>query len=221
MPQLPNVIIRMTNLTAIFASILTAIGMPSDWHSLSFRSIPSIQSKVQKDKITLEVDASAGGLVRRLPAGTRMKRFIVTGSVTGQLKVDEKRLWEKGNEDAYLRVGLIAEGGRSLTTFERLVAPAWICTMDDVLCADGRAPSAIRNHLLVPHFSWIGKQRANPNMKQLVDHMVATPGADGRFTMAVDLPQPMNVLGLWLMADGDDSGSKFEVIIDSIQLESP
>ena len=88
MPPLPNVLIRMPHLTAILANILSAIGMPSDWHSLSFRSIPPIQSKVQKDKITLKVHASAGGLVRRLPTGTRVKRFTITGSVTGQLKVD-------------------------------------------------------------------------------------------------------------------------------------
>lgn len=211
----------MTHLTAILASITLAIGVPSDWHSLSFRSIPPIQHKFERGNISLEANASAGGLVRRLPAGTHVKRFVVTGSVTGQLKVDEKRLWEKGNEDAYLRVGLITGGGRSLTTMERFVAPAWICTLNDVLCADGRAPSSIRNYLLVPHAAWIGKQRANPNMKQLVDHMTATPGADGRFTMTVDLPQPVDALGLWLMADGDDSGSTFKVVIDSIQLESP
>jgi len=211
----------MTSFTAILASIVTVIGVPSDWHSLSFRSIPPIQTKVQKDQITLKVDASAGGLVRRLPAATRVKRFVITGSVTGQLKVDEKGLWEKGNEDAYLRVGLIAEGGRSLTRLERLVAPAWICTLDDVLNADGRAPSAIRNHLMVPHAAWIGKHRANPNMKQLVDHIVATPGADGRFTMRVDPPETLELVGLWLMADGDDSGSTFTVTLDSIKLIAP
>lgn len=205
----------------LLAATIAALGASADWHALQFRNIPPIQSSVKGGKITLEVKSSAGGLVRRLPKDTRVKSLVVTGSVKGGLKVDAGRLWEKGQDDAFLRVGLIVGGGRSLGTLERLMAPAWICTMDDVLCADGRAPSAIRNHLLVPHAAWIGKQRPNPHMKQLVDHIAATPGADGRFTMRVDLPETLELVGLWLMADGDDSGSTFTVVVDSLELIAP
>ena len=209
------------NFFALFTAVIAAIGTATDWHSLQFRRIPPIQHQVRDGKITLEVKSSAGGLVRLLPKGTRVKAFIVTGSVKGDLKLDAKHLWEKGNDDAYLRVGLIAEGGRRLSQLERLMAPDWITTMDDVLGADGRAPSAIHSHLLVPHASWIGKQRANPSMKQLVDYIDATPGADGRFTMLVELPEALNLVGLWLMADGDDSGSTFTVSVDSLELIAP
>lgn len=205
----------------LLAAAIAVLGTSADWHALQFRSIPPIQSSVKGGKITLEVKSSAGGLVRRLPKDTRVRSLVVTGSVKGELKVDAGRLWEKGHEDAYLRVGLIVAGGRPLGRLERLMAPAWICTMDDVLCADGRAPSAIRNHLLVPHAGWIGKQRPNPNMKQLVDHIAATPGADGRFTMRVDLPGTLELVGLWLMADGDDSGSTFTVEVDALELIAP
>ncbi len=211
----------MIAISVPLALSIAALGAAADWHALQFRRIPPIQHHVKNDQITLEVKTSAGGLVRRLPRGTRVKSLVVTGSVRGELEVDENRLWERGHEDAYLRVGLIVQGGRSLSTLERLMAPAWICTMDDVLCADGSAPSAIRNHLLVPHASWIGKQRPNPNMKQLMDHIVATPGADGRFKMRVDLPEALDLVGLWLMADGDDSGSSFTVLVDSLELIAP
>lgn len=203
------------------AAAIAALGTSADWHALQFRSLPPIRSSVQGGKIRLEVNSSAGGLVRRLPKETRVKTLVATGSVQGALKADADRLWEKGHEDAYLRVGLIVAGGRPLGTLERLLAPAWICTMDDVLCADGRAPSAIRNHLLVPHAAWIGQQRPNPNLKQLVDHIVATPGADGRFTLRVELPETLELVGLWLMADGDDSGSTFTVEVDSLELIAP
>lgn len=211
---------RMHSFFAL-ASAISVLGMPADWHPLQFRRIEPIHSSVQSEKITLEVKSSAGGLVRSLPKETRVKSLVVTGSVKGELKVDADHLWEKGQDDAFLRVGLIVAGGRSMTTLERLMAPAWICTMDDVLCADGRAPSAIRSQLLVPHAAWIGKQRPNPHMKQLVDHIVATPGADGSFTMRVDLPETLELVGLWLMADGDDSGSTFTVVVDSLELIAP
>lgn len=205
----------------LLAATIAALGAAADWHALQFRGIPPIQHSMKGGKITLEVKNSAGGLVRRLPKETQVKSFILTGNVKGELKVEADRLWEKDQDDAFLRVGLIVAGGRSLGRLERLVAPAWVVTMNDVLCADGRAPSAIRSHLLVPHAKWIGKQRPNPQMKQLVDHIVATPDADGRFTMRVDLPEALDLVGLWLMADGDDSGSTFTVEIDSLELIAP
>lgn len=205
----------------LLAATLAALGSPADWHSLQFRRIPPIETQLTEDRLTLKVRSSAGGLVRQLPRGTQVQSLIVTGSVEGELKVDADRLWQKGHEDAYLRVGLIVAGGRPLGTLERLMAPAWIVTMDKVLCADGRAPAAIRNHLLIPHAAWIGQQRPNPHMAQLVDHMVTTPDANGRFTMRVDLPETMELVGLWLMTDGDDSGSTFTVTVDSLELSAP
>lgn len=205
----------------LLAATLAAIGTPADWQSLQFRRIPPIETQLTEGRLTLKVQSSAGGLVRQLPKGTRVQSLIVTGSVEGELKVDADRLWQKGHEDAYLRVGLIVAGGRPLGRLERLIAPAWIVTLDEVLCADGRAPSAIHNQLLVPHAAWIGQQRPNPHMAQLVDHMVATPDANGRFTLRVDLPEALELVGLWLMADGDDSGSTFTVTVDSLELSAP
>jgi hypothetical protein len=83
------------------------------------------------------------------------------------------------------------------------------------------APFAMRIHMLVPRAAWIGKQRTNPNMKQFVDHIDAKPGADGRFTMHVKVPETLDLVGLWLMAEGVDSGSTFTVAVESLGLIAP
>lgn len=71
-----------------FSATGTALGMSADWHALQFRGMPPIKHSVKGGKITLEVKSSAGGLVRSLPKGTRVKSLLVTGSVKGELMVD-------------------------------------------------------------------------------------------------------------------------------------
>jgi hypothetical protein len=46
-------------------------------------------------------------------------------------------------------------------------------------------------------------------------------GTDGRYMMRVHLPETLELVGLWLMADDDDSGPAFTREVDSIKRIAP
>lgn len=208
-------------MTALLLSTLAAIGLPADWSALSFKNIPPLRHEIAADRITLRIDRAAGGIVRKLPVGTRVSRITVRGRIEGNLTTRENARWQKGNDDALLRVGLVHAGGKPLNALQRNTAPGWIRTLDKVLCADGRGPARIDNFLLTPHRTWIGKSRQHPKMKQLHEQFTASPDHDGGFTLTASFDPPIDALGLWLMADGDDSDSTFSVIISDIDLTAP
>ncbi len=43
----------------------------------------------------------------------------------------------------------------------------------------------------------------------------------GPFIITTTFENPIDALGLWLMADGDDTGSKFKITITAIKLTTP
>ncbi|MFU8892975.1 MAG: hypothetical protein ACNA8L_05045 [Luteolibacter sp.] len=200
---------------------IAVIGQPADWTPLSFRGIPPMEHAIANERIVLTVKQSAGGIVRPLPKNTHVKTITIRGRIDGQLKTRPGAIWLAENDDALLRVGLIHAGGKPLNRLQRVAAPAWIRTLDDVLCAGGRGPARIDNLLLTPHAEWIGKSRQNPNMKQLHERFAAAPKNDGTFTLTASFEDPIDALGLWLMADGDDTKSTFTVTITAIELTAP
>lgn len=150
-----------------------------------------------------------------------MKSITIRGRVEGTIHSDPAALWKPEAADKYLRVGLVHAGGKPLGTLRRAAAPAWIRTLDDVLCADGRGPTRIDNLILAPHAEWVGKARQNPGMKQVHERITAAPEKDGSFTMTVIFDNPIDALGIWLMADGDDTGSSFKVTVTAIEITNP
>jgi hypothetical protein len=44
------------------------------------------------------------------------------------------------------------------------------------------------------------------------------PRADGRFDFEHALDRPLETLAIWLSSDGDDTGSKFTVLIEHIEV---
>lgn len=206
---------------AALLAALAAIGQPADWTPLSFRGIPPLNHTIAKDSITLRVVQSAGGIVRPLPAGTHVKTITIRGRIEGQLNTRAAARWQEENDDALLRVGLIHAGGKPLNALQRTAAPGWIRTLDDVLCKAGRGPARIDNLLLTPHADWVGKSRQHPKMKQVHERFAAAPGKNGTFTLTSTFDEPIDALGLWLMADGDNTESTFTVTITGIELTAP
>lgn len=53
----------------------------------------------------------------------------------------------------------------------------------------------------------------------IVEKVVAVSGADGCFDFAYALEGPLEAIAVWLSSDGDDSGSKFTMAVEYIELQ--
>jgi hypothetical protein len=48
---------------------------------------------------------------------------------------------------------------------------------------------------------------------------VTVPRPDGRFDIMYPLDKPLDTIAVWLSSDGDDSGSKFIVRVEHLELQ--
>ncbi|MGH8222734.1 MAG: hypothetical protein ACREQZ_07150 [Woeseiaceae bacterium] len=62
------------------------------------------------------------------------------------------------------------------------------------------------------------RERQHPLSELLAEKVVAVPRADGRFDFAYELGRPLDTVAVWLSSDGDDTGSRFTVLVERIEL---
>jgi hypothetical protein len=201
---------------AAVAFALVPLGDSAAWKALAYRGIEANRVSFDQDGLTIHLDRSAGPLVWPLPAPAPLERVTVRGHVEGQLRTTPERQGLAGADDFTLRVGLVEAGTRRPSFLERRLAPAWVRYLFS-LAPENQGVGRIRFFNLGLSTSQVGWSRTHPLSDLLHETVVAAPEADGSFTVVARSPDTP-VLALWLSADGDDTGSRFTVRIDAIEL---
>jgi hypothetical protein len=208
MPTLPWLLLA--------ALVLTPLDQPLAWQRLSFRGIASNRVTFDDGLMTIHVDRSAGPLVWPLPAATPLERVAVHGRIVGTLRTTADRQGLPGADDFALRVGLVESGARRPSFLQRRFAPAWVRHLFS-LAPPGQGIGRVRFFNLGLSPDQLGWSRTHPLSDLLHETVAAVADADGRFTVVARSPATP-VIALWLSADGDDTQSTFDVVIDAIEL---
>jgi hypothetical protein len=68
---------------------------------------------------------------------------------------------------------------------------------------------------------FIGQKHVLPGSKDLMEEMIVAerPIHATETTFEYHFAKPLQVLALWLSSDGDDSGSRFDLLIKSLSLD--
>lgn len=191
----------------LLGAALVSLGA-SGWEELEFDSVPANRTSFGSSGISISVNQSASPLVHIFSSPKSIRRIEVKGTVT------EKADWSTETDDALLRVGVIQAGEKRLNALQKMSAPDWLQRVDELV--DGVGSILCFN--LTPNESMVGRTRTNPNASIFEEKIQATPDSDGNFEIIAEFSQPISSPGIWLLADGDDSGSSFEVQIESISL---
>jgi hypothetical protein len=141
----------------------------------------------------------------------------VKGRIEGALRVPPERQGEAKFDDYSFRFGLVEAGERTLNIFERQLAAAWVKKLFE-LAPKGGGISHIHFFNLGTDRSQIGRERQHPLSDLILEKVVAVPGPDGRFELVHALDPPLQTIAVWLSSDGDDTGSKFTVLVEEIEL---
>lgn len=122
----------------------------------------------------------------------------------------------KAGDDARLRIGLILRG-KEPSIFTPLL-PVWIQQVRAYL----KPETTSEMLLLISGGQHDDGQTWQSPYAKTITHMAVqgTPGPDGWINSSVTLAETKNVVAVWLMADGDDTGSKFETRLRNLQLTS-
>jgi hypothetical protein len=201
------------------APVFVRLGDQASWQVLRYSSLPPHRLRFSAEGLEIAVDGSAMPLIYPLPGLIRVTGIRVKGRLEGALRVPAGRQGEKNFDDYALRVGLVERGERTLNFVQRRLAAPWVRKLFE-LAPEGSGISRIHFFNVGTEKTQVGARREHPLSDLIVEQVVAAPGTDGRFDFAYRLQRPLESLAVWLSSDGDDTGSKFTVLVERIELQT-
>jgi hypothetical protein len=187
------------------------------WQQLQYRNRPAHKLRFSPAGLRMDVEGSAMPLIYPLPAKQRVAGVRVRGRVEGRLALPPGRQGEEKFDDYLFRVGLVEAGDKRLNFVQRQVAAEWVRRLY-ALAPEGTGISGIRFLNVGSDPAHVGRQRRHPLSELITERVVALPAADGRIDFVHRFEQPVEAIALWLSSDGDDTGARFGVDIESIEL---
>jgi hypothetical protein len=198
-------------------SLSVPLSEQTGWQVLQYRNLPPHRIRFSAAGLEMTVDGSAMPVIYPLATRLRVSGIRVKGRLEGALRVPPERQGEKNFDDYAFRIGLVEPGNRTLNFVQRKVAAAWVRKLFE-LAPKGTGISRIHFFNLGTERSQIGRQRQHPLSDLIMEKVVAVPAADGRFDFVHALDSPLDTIAVWLSSDGDDTGSRFTVLVEDIEL---
>ena len=165
--------------------------------------------------ISFEVNETASFMLHAFEDARSVSRVAFDWKANGKLnKRDVEHETTRKGDDAWLRVGLILKGEPQL--LDPLV-PSWVKQVRNTL----KYPSDEMVYLVPDARHAPGKSWPSPFSKQIRMISVAssTEKENGWRSVNYVSPQPLQVIGIWLMADGDNTQSSFRSSIRKLQVQ--
>jgi hypothetical protein len=186
----------------------------SKWTALNYNGIPANSVWFEKNEIVVEVNKSAGPLVYKLDKPGIVKKITVEATLQGSKAVETGT----HDEDAVLRVGLVAIGDKTLTGVKKFFAPNWVKKLFE-LAPTNIGLDKIHFYNTTNRQNQLGVVRQYPASELIIESWTTFVGKEGPFNMLIELAKPLPVAALWLSIDGDSSQSKFSTRISKIDMD--
>ena len=190
------------------------------WISLEYRSIPANTVTVENGNLHIAVNKSASPLIHKLYEPLKATSVTVKASWSGKLNTPQGVVQgEAGADDFILKLGIVEAGDRTLNWLQRRIAADWIKQLFKLAPKDTGVERI--NFLSTAHQqNLLGTRREHPLNDLLYETRVTWLEAQGEFEMEYQFEEPVNVLGLWISSDGDDTESSFDLSIERITLNT-
>jgi len=210
----------LVNLTQTALAVSVPMQLDNQhWQALEYRSIPANRVTQLEQGLKIQVDASASPLIYVFDEAKTINEVSVMGMI-GQLPVIPPGLvqGEKGADDFPFRLGLVLEGDKTLSLAQELFAAQWVKILFNL------APEASGiDHIMFLNLANSGlassfaAKREHPDGNGLYTELIVERVfAEQNFNINYALPMPERVIALWISADGDDTGSKYALTVNSI-----
>lgn len=193
------------------------LAAPAGWQVLEYRNIPPHRIRFSASGLEMRVEGSAMPVIYPLPRPQSVRAVRVKGRVEGSLLMAPGRQGEDRFDDYVLRIGLVESGSRTLNFVQRQLAAALVRKLFE-LAPKGGGISRIQFFNVGADAAQIGRRRQHPLSELIHEQVVAALRLDGTFEFEHVLDRPLDALAVWLSSDGDDTGSKFTVLVEEIEL---
>jgi len=208
-------------LTGLLAMVTIPLAPSSQWIDLKFSSIPKNKVTFTKSKLHIQVNKSASPLIYKFDKLTNIKGFKIIGQQKGEpFRIPASAMQGKeGYDDFVIRLGLVVKGKRTLGWLEKKLAPEWVKTLFS-LAPKGVGVKSLQFYSMGSQKKIEGSKLTLDKKNRVTDEILGTVDKNGKFVLEKSFPKSKEVLALWLSTDGDDTGSKFNLEITSVEIET-
>jgi hypothetical protein len=181
---------------------------------IQFKKIKASRYVFHEQLLQIDVDESASFLMLPFATVKKINRVSFEWRSDGRPRIESAHHEEQRNgDDAVFKLGLLLKADDSLIN---PFIPSWMKRVEALL----KFPSENMINLVVASKHAPGEQWPNPYNKRVSTIAIASVEEDQGWMQATyQFDQPVDIVGLWLMADGDNTHSKFTTYIRNIRLE--
>ncbi len=185
---------------------------PASYQPLVFADIPATKYELRDGVLRAIVDKSSSALLLSFKTPRKIVGLQATWRMDGKLATSTASEQTKKGDDFPLRIGLLLSGKAPLVPF---FAPAWIKAVK----AHMQHPAAELMYFLFGAKASAGAQWKSPYTDSINNvAMPSQPQMEGWTHSRLTFPEK-DVVGIWLMADGDNSGSTFVTSIRQLSFD--
>lgn len=180
---------------------------------ITFKRIAPNNIVIKQNALTIRVSNSASFILVPFENVKKVNKISFQWKKQGVINIKDAQHEEtRQGDDAYLRVGLILEGKAELMN---PLAPKWVKTVNETL----RHPSDKMIYLTPGSLHQNGRRWKSPYSNDVEIIAVASKTSpDGWYLSEYTFESPQSVVGLWLMADGDNTQSSFTSMLKALTL---
>lgn len=185
-----------------------------DFEHIQFRTKTPTAYSYHENGLLIKVDKSASFLMQAFTAVKQVKQVSFEWKSEG-LPAIKNAVHEsqRQGDDAVFKLGLLIETPDAISDVLLL---SWMRRVDSLL----KFPSEEMFFLVAGASHAAGQRWVGPYNKRVI--MIAMNNAAGErgwFQASYQFSEPVKVVAIWLMADGDDTSSSFTAHIKNIKIE--
>lgn len=187
--------------------------VPGAFRDLIFEDIKPTRYSFANGILKAEVAKSASALILPFAQIRPVSGFAVHWRTKGTMAVkDAAQESEKDGDDAWFRFGLVLSGPAPTIPF---LAPGWVKALGGMM----QHPGDKLVYYLLGAKHPPGQAWPSPYSDDITSISTpAQPATDGWQLTRLNFAKSQQVVALWLMADGDNSGSTFTTEIKDLRL---
>lgn len=200
-------------LHSLLALLVIPTNSPSKWNTDPYSGSPSNQVRFSDKGIEVQVDKSSGPLYYLLDGTKKASGFHISGTFHGlPVLKDKSKQGEPHFDDYALRIGFVVPGSKTLSGIKRIFAPKWIRNLFDKV-PSGSGIDHVQFYVVTQNPQQLGKSRPHPASDLLIEDFFALKEQPGDFDYNVQFAAPIDTSAIWISIDGNQTKSKFDVLI--------
>lgn len=184
-----------------------------NFEHIRFSRVEPVHYSFEGGQLVIDVDNGASLLMHAFDAVQTISVVEFEWQVQGSLQLaDAEHEARRDGDDAVFKLGLLIE---AKTAMLNPFLPGWLKRVHALL----KFPSEKLLNLVVHSRHTPGQSWPNPyNDRVTMVAIGSEASASGWQRARHILPEPLPVVALWLMADGDNTGSRFTTRVKNIRL---